>query len=97
MLMQLKLAGKFRGVRGIIVGEMRGFGSGDCTPQQVVMRVLGDLSLPIAFGLKSGHVSSRNFTLPFGVRAKLSVGESVILEYLPAVRKSRMRPAAHKS
>jgi muramoyltetrapeptide carboxypeptidase len=90
MLMQLKLVGKFQGVKGIIFGEMRRCDQGgakDYTLQQVVMRVLGDLHVPIAFGLKSGHVSSRNFTLPFGVHATLSVGNSVTLGYEPAVRK----------
>jgi muramoyltetrapeptide carboxypeptidase len=82
MLMQLKLAGKFDSVRGIIFGEMRNCGRGleECTLQQVLMRVLGDLRIPVAFGLKSGHVSSRNFTLPFGVHATLAVDKSVRLE-----------------
>ena len=91
MLMQLKLAGKFKGVRGIIFGEMRRCdqrGAEDYTIQQVVMRVLGDSRVPIAFGLKSGHVSGRNFTLPFGVEAKLGVDKSVTLSYEPAVRKA---------
>ena len=76
MLMQLKLAGKFEGVKGNYFwrdarcGQRR---AADDTLQQVVMRILGDLRVPIAFGLKSGHVSSRNFTLPFGVRATLDV------------------------
>ncbi|MGO9519742.1 MAG: S66 peptidase family protein [Candidatus Korobacteraceae bacterium] len=96
LLMQLKLAGKFKGVKGMIFGEMRRCdqrGAEDYTIQQVVMRVLGDLRVPIAFGLKSGHVSNRNFTLPFGVRAKLDVGESVTLSYKPAVRKAPVRRA----
>jgi muramoyltetrapeptide carboxypeptidase len=79
MLMQLKFAGKFRGVRGVIFGEML-----DCvqpsgqnyTLKEVVMRVLGDLGVPIAFGLRSGHVSSRNITLPLGVKAALKVTAS---------------------
>jgi len=99
MLMQLRLAGKFRGVRGIIFGEMQRCdqrGAEDYTLQQVIMRVIGDLGVPVAFGLKSGHVSSRNFTLPIGVRAKLDVGRNVVLEYAPAVQKVRKR-AAHKS
>jgi len=98
MLMQLKLAGKLKGVRGIIFGEMRMCdqrGAEDYTLQQVVMRVLTDLRVPIAFGLKSGHVSSRNFTLPFGVRAKLKVDKSVVLEFEPAVRKGRVPAAVH--
>jgi muramoyltetrapeptide carboxypeptidase len=79
MLMQLKFAGKFRDVRGVIFGEML-----DCvqpsgqnyTLKEVVMRVLGDLGVPIAFGLRSGHVSSRNITLPLGVKAALKVTAS---------------------
>jgi muramoyltetrapeptide carboxypeptidase len=81
MLMQLKLAGKFDQVRGIIVGEML-----DCiqakhqdyTLQEVIMRVLGDLEIPIAYGLRSGHVSRQNVTLPIGVQAQLRVaGQNV--------------------
>ena len=76
MLMQLKLAGKLESVRGIIFGEMT-----DCIQQkdqgysleEVVLRVVGDLGIPVAFGLRSGHVSHRNVTLPIGVRAALSV------------------------
>jgi muramoyltetrapeptide carboxypeptidase len=100
MLMQLRLAGKFKAMRGIIFGEMRGCHQRDAedyTLQQVVMRVIGDLGIPIAFGLKSGHVSSRNFTLPFGVPAKLNVGNNVVLEYGPAVRKLRSKTAVERS
>jgi len=89
MLMQLKLAGKFEGVRGIVFGEMVDCGEPgrlDYTLQQVVMRVLDDLPVPIAFGLKSGHVSSGSITLPFGVPARLSVGQTVTLGYDGAVR-----------
>ena len=69
MLMQLKLAGKFEGVRGVIFGEMLNCGprgEQEYTLQEVVQRVLGDLDVPIAYGLKSGHVSRGNITLPFG-------------------------------
>ena len=79
MLMQLKLAGKFNGVRGIIFGEMlecvqnpgkdQGY-----TLQEVVLRVVGDLGVPVAYGLRSGHVTQRNITLPIGVRASLNIG-----------------------
>jgi muramoyltetrapeptide carboxypeptidase len=94
MLMQLKLAGKFEGVQGIVFGEMVDCaepGALDYTLQDVVMRILADLQVPIAFGLKSGHVStgSGSITLPFGVRAELSVGSTVALSYEAAVRKER--------
>ena len=76
MLMQLKLAGKLRGVHGIIFGEML-----DCAQnpnqgyslEEVVVRVVGDLKVPVAYGLRSGHVSGHNVTLPIGVRAALKV------------------------
>lgn len=88
MLMQLKLAGKLEGVRGIIFGEML-----DClqtkdqgyTLQEVILRIVGDLGIPVAYGLRSGHVTRRNITLPIGVRAALSVnGAEVTLKMLEA-------------
>lgn len=76
MLMQLKLAGKFADIRGIVFGEMR-----DClqnanqgyTLEEVVVRIIGGLGVPVAYGVKSGHVSSGNITLPLGVLARLQV------------------------
>ncbi|HLZ42533.1 MAG TPA: LD-carboxypeptidase [Candidatus Sulfotelmatobacter sp.] len=81
MLMQLKLAGQLEKVRGIVFGEML-----DCvqtanqgyTLQEVITRIVGDLNVPVAYGVRSGHVSARNITLPFGVRAKLSVNQNQI-------------------
>jgi muramoyltetrapeptide carboxypeptidase len=76
MLMQMKLAGKLNNVKGIVFGEML-----DCvqaqdqgyTLQEVVLRIVGELGIPIAWGLRSGHVTRKNITLPIGVRALLSV------------------------
>jgi len=77
MLMQLKLAGKFTDVRGIVFGEMLDClqnKNQDYTLEEIVLRVIGDLGVPVAYGLRSGHVSRRNITLPFGVRAALNLG-----------------------
>jgi muramoyltetrapeptide carboxypeptidase len=79
MLMQLRLAGKLENVRGFVFGEML-----DCLPpkgetytlQQVIMRVLAPYSVPIVYGLKSGHVTKGNITLPIGVRAELTAENS---------------------
>jgi muramoyltetrapeptide carboxypeptidase len=76
MLMQLKLAGKLADVRGIVFGEMK-----ECmqqtdqgyTLEEVVLRVVGNLGVPVAYGLRSGHVSRENITLPIGVHAALRV------------------------
>lgn len=86
MLMQLKLGGHLDAVRGIVFGEMLDCiqsANQDYTLQEVVMRAVGDLNVPVVFGVKSGHVSSANITLPFGVRAKLSArGGKVALRIL---------------
>ncbi len=81
MLMQLKLAGKLDGVRGIIFGEML-----DClqsakqeyTLEEVVLRIVGSLGVPVAFGVRSGHVTAGNITLPIGVRAGLTVRDGQV-------------------
>ena len=85
MLMQLKLAGKLKGVRGIVFGEMLDCRQGptqDYTLEEVVLRIVGDLGIPVAFGLRSGHVSRANTTLPMGVKARLEVGGEVRLKIL---------------
>jgi muramoyltetrapeptide carboxypeptidase len=85
MLMHLKLAGKLKDVRGIIFGEMLDClqsPTQDYTLQEVVLRVVGDLGIPVAFGLRSGHVSRANITLPIGVKARLDVDDQVKLTIL---------------
>jgi muramoyltetrapeptide carboxypeptidase len=88
MLMQLRLAGKLEGVRGFIFGEMLDCvqpGDQDFPLEDVIRRVIGDLGVPIAYGVPSGHVSRRNMTLPIGVRARLTVDRSTVaLEFLEA-------------
>jgi muramoyltetrapeptide carboxypeptidase len=87
MLMQLKLAGKLKDVRGMIFGEMldcRQSPDQDYTLEEVVLRIVEDLRIPVAFGLRSGHVSRANITLPIGVRARLTVDDSVELRILEA-------------
>ncbi len=91
MLMQLKLAGKFEGVRGIVFGEMVGCdeqGRGP-TLQETIARIMGELRIPMAFGLKSGHVSAGALTLPIGVDATLSVSDTVTISYKNAVQADR--------
>lgn len=94
MLMQLKLAGKFDAIRGIVFGEMidcNEAGALDYTLPQVILRIIGYLDVPIVFGLKSGHVSSRALTLPFGVKANIVASAvGMVLSYQAAVQR---RPA----
>lgn len=88
MLRQMILAGKFEGVRGFIFGEMLDCvspGAGPQLFQEVILRVLGDFDVPIAVGLRSGHVSRGNVTLPMGIEAELILENGrPLLRYLEA-------------
>jgi muramoyltetrapeptide carboxypeptidase len=87
MMMQLKQAGKLKDVRGLIFGEMidcRQSPDQDYTLEEVILRIVEDLRIPVAVGLRSGHVSRSNITLPIGVRAKLTVDDAVELQILEA-------------
>jgi muramoyltetrapeptide carboxypeptidase len=90
MLWQLRQAGKLNGVRGIVFGEML-----DCTSpgapanllEDSILSALDGLDIPIAIGLRSGHVSRQNVTLIFGIEAELRAGDEVQLALLePAVK-----------
>ncbi|MGE0886562.1 MAG: LD-carboxypeptidase [Blastocatellales bacterium] len=89
MLQQLKLAGKFDEVQGIVFGEMT-----DCiqhaeqgyTIQEVLAERTADLGVPVIFGLPSGHSPRGNLTLPLGVmatldgkRGTLSIDEAAVI------------------
>lgn len=76
LLRQMLLGGKFSGVAGVIFGEMTQCLAPEETMTDldaVILRVLEPLGLPIAAGLRSGHVSRRNVTLVFGVPAELDL------------------------
>lgn len=81
MLQQLRLAGKFDEVRGIVFGEML-----DCVQhaeqgysiQDVLAECTADLKVPVIFGLPSGHSPIGNLTLPLGVMATLDARRGVL-------------------
>ncbi len=88
-LMHLRQAGKFEGVRGIVLGEFPECDApaqGSPTVRDVCSRILGALGVPIAFGAAVGHTPRPMLTVPLGVKARLRAqgeGELEILE--PAV------------
>ena len=73
MLWQLKTAGKFKDIKGIVLGEMI-----DCHPGksgngllgQIYQEIFEDLSVPIISNFPIGH-GKEMWTLPFGVEATL--------------------------
>src|ERR1700674_953233 len=90
MLLHLKQAGKFQGVRGIVLGEFPESeppeGS-SVTVADVCHRILGPLRIPMVYGAPIGHTTRPMLTMPLGVRAKLhATGEGRIEILEPAVR-----------
>lgn len=85
MLTQLRLAGKFRGIRGLVLGECH-----ECRPREfrpafestlslpeVYDHVLADLEVPVVSGLVFGHTEDQ-FPLPLGVNATLDATRGTI-------------------
>ncbi len=91
MLWQLRKTRKLEGVLGIVFGEMLDCASSGAPAsllEEAILSALDGLEIPIAIGLRSGHVSRENVTLTFGVEAELAVGDSAQLEILePAVKR----------
>lgn len=89
LLWQLRHAGKFAGIRGVIFGEMLDCSSPGASPNlldDTIRHAFSDFDIPIVIGLRSGHVSSRNVTLTFGVQSRLHAAEQASLQMLqPAV------------
>jgi muramoyltetrapeptide carboxypeptidase len=89
VLTHLRQAGKFRGVRGIILGEFPESGptvAGSPTVRDVARRILGELEIPVVWGARIGHTPRPMLTLLLGVQARLNAHESGTLEILePAV------------
>jgi muramoyltetrapeptide carboxypeptidase len=85
MLWQLRAAGKLNDVRGLIFGEMLGCSSPGAPANlldDAILSALDGLDIPIAIGLRSGHVSHQNVTLIFGVESELNADTEAHLQLL---------------
>jgi len=89
VLMHLKQAGKFAGVRGIVLGdfpESEPSVAGAPTVREVCARILRPLGVPVVFGAPVGHTVRPMLTLPLGIEARLEADGEGTLEFLePAV------------
>jgi muramoyltetrapeptide carboxypeptidase len=90
ILLHMKQAGKFKGVRGIVLGEFPECGAPEgssVSVNDVCKRILGPLKIPIVYGAPVGHTPRPMLTLPLGVRARLRASGEGRLDILePAVR-----------
>ena len=82
MLTYMKLAGVFEGVRGVIFGEIEPVAADRDRPYgavEVITDVLGDLNIPVLYGLQAGHCPG-SMTLPFGTQAAIRDHQLVLCE-----------------
>ncbi|HVH71508.1 MAG TPA: LD-carboxypeptidase [Candidatus Dormibacteraeota bacterium] len=85
VLMHLKQAGKFEGVKGIVLGEFpdsRPTVTGAPTVKEVCARILRPLGIPIVFGVPVGHTPRPMLTIPLGIKARLDAENEGALEFL---------------
>ncbi|MBU1727317.1 MAG: LD-carboxypeptidase [Candidatus Omnitrophica bacterium] len=90
-IMHLKLAGKFKKVKGIVFGRMV-----DCvddsghkyTIKDILQDSLKDIDVPIIYGFPSGHrkPGDINITLPFGVNVTLDADKPALFINEAAVK-----------
>jgi len=89
ILMHLKHAGKFEGVRGFVLGEFPESDPvvpGSPNVKEVCARILRPLGVPIVFGAPVGHTPRPMLTIPLGIQARLDADGEGTLEFLePAV------------
>lgn len=81
-LIHLRQAGKFKGVRAMVLGEFP-----ECTPpsggptvRNVFERLLEPLKIPVVWGAPVGHTPRAMLTIPMGVKARLVATGSGRLE-----------------
>ncbi|WP_263368207.1 S66 peptidase family protein [Edaphobacter bradus] len=79
LLLHLRYAGRLEGVRGIVFGDMN-----QCVEpeeqemlERAILHGLRGFEGPVAIGLRCGHVSAPNITLPLGVPVRLDLTDAV--------------------
>jgi muramoyltetrapeptide carboxypeptidase len=89
VLMHLRQAGKFEGVRGMVLGEFPESDPsvpGSPSVREVCARILRPLGVPLIFGAPVGHTPRPMLTIPLGIKARLDAAGEGTLDFLePAV------------
>jgi len=83
MLTHLRLTGRLKKIRGVIVGSLRGCGS-DAEISAFLHEIFGSMRIPAVRHFPFGHAGD-NLLMPIGVRARLSTKDNVLAITEPAV------------
>lgn len=86
MLTHLRLSGRFRRVRGVVVGRLKDCGS-EAEIDTLLREFFGSLSIPVVRDLPFGHYGD-NLLLPVGVPVRLSTPGAAFTVMEPAVARS---------
>lgn len=76
MLTQMKLAGCFERLAGLLLGSFEGCGRSD-EIFRIVRSIFKEKNLPILAGFDAGH-GNPNITVPFGIRAGLDADKKIL-------------------
>jgi muramoyltetrapeptide carboxypeptidase len=76
MLFQMKLAGCFEGIAGLVLGSFEECGALDGV-FKIFEEHFRDLNVPILAGLGVGH-GKQNMTIPFGLAATLDADKQIL-------------------
>lgn len=82
MLSQMKLAGCFEGIAGLILGDFEDCGALDGI-YQIFQEHFQDTHIPILAGFDVGH-GQQNMTIPFGLAATLDTDKQLLSFAQPA-------------
>ncbi|MEJ2688760.1 MAG: LD-carboxypeptidase [Deltaproteobacteria bacterium] len=87
MLTQLRLAGKFAGIKGLILGSFTDCGNEELIWQRV-LALTEDLGIAVWANFPAGH-GKRNLTLPMGLKVRLLSNQGAILLEQPWLKEQR--------
>lgn len=86
MMMQLKLSGKLKNLKGLIVGGMTDMKDNTIPfgklPEEIILDAVKEYSFPVCFDFPAGHID-RNLAMYFGREVELNVdNEEATLKFL---------------
>ncbi|MGH9730216.1 MAG: S66 peptidase family protein, partial [Candidatus Acidiferrales bacterium] len=83
-LIHLRQAGKFKGVRGMVLGEFPECEAqpGSTSVRDVFERIIEPLKIPVVWGAPVGHTPRAMLTIPLGIKARVVAHGGGTLDFL---------------
>ena len=85
MMMALKLSGKLKGLKGLIVGGMTDMKDNAIPfgkfPEDIILDAVKEYNYPVCFDFPAGHID-RNLAMYFGREVELTVSDNATLKFL---------------